>query len=176
MLIVLFLLTLASLLVVTIRGKSFLKDEVYANELVYHNYQNKKQCVISKNQPIVILFYNTKCRFCRYQLNILESKADSISSFCLYLLTTDSLYFKKEMNQKWQKLSRSSACTFGFIDQSDLLQKFGKIHTPSIVIFSADLQLYGVLRGVQDWRQILRTVNASKYDMKQQRTEATWKN
>jgi hypothetical protein len=159
------LLCLAILLVVTIKESFITRGDVFAKELLYYDSRGKKHCVVSKNQPVVVLVFNTMCRFCRYQLNILESKADSISSFTMYLLSTDSLFFQKEVEQKWQKLRGTPACIFGLLDKPRLLKKIDKIYEPSVLILSSDLRLYTLRRGVQSWQEILKTVNASKRDM-----------
>ena len=160
-----FLLILSISLVVTIKESSLKRGEGFAKELMYYDSSGKKKYVISKNQPIVILVFNTMCKFCCYQLNILESKADSISSFTMYLLSTDPLFFHKEVEQRWKKLRGTPACIFGLLDKSRLLDTVGKIYEPSILFLSSDLQLYTLRRGVQSWQEILRTVNASKHDM-----------
>ena len=95
----------------------------------------------------MIIYFNTNCEHCKYELSQLDKNAEKFNNIKVYLFTIEKDFFKKRAFEKWGNLYKNEGITFGIVQKSKYENKFGSMITPSIYIFNSSNKLKRKIRG-----------------------------
>jgi hypothetical protein len=102
-----------------------------APQFEYKNAHGEK-VIFQSHDFDIVMFFNTGCEHCVYQLELLNDNLDAFAQAQLYLLTSNE---KVDEFSKWKHLNASERVTWGTVSLETIKTNFGKPATPSFYIF-----------------------------------------
>ncbi|MBD3386444.1 redoxin domain-containing protein [candidate division KSB1 bacterium] len=105
-----------------------------APQFEYKNTHGEK-VIFQSHDFDIVMFFNTACEHCVYQLELLNANIETIAPAKLYLMTPEENYQQHEKFTKWKHLNTSGRVIWGTTRLKTIKQHFGNPATPSFYIF-----------------------------------------
>jgi hypothetical protein len=129
---------IAFILVYAFRAKvefGHLKNSVLS-EFSYMDESGREYYCLDSTKVTIIIWFHPECERCLYQLTIMNSNIGHLQDVCLFFLTDEHSFFQKKYRNIWPGLLESSYVRFGITDKSELVEKFGRLVSPTLLLFN----------------------------------------
>lgn len=103
------------------------------------NYQTRdgqQSPSADSTRVLVLMYFNRKCEYCLYQLELFEKNIGIFRNQRFVFLTSEADFFSAGLEKQWSMLSSRENCSFGMVPGNVFLNAFGTSSTPAIFIFS----------------------------------------
>jgi thioredoxin-related protein len=126
-------------------------------ELSFVDLAGDIRAVTRDSKMILIVYVQSHCEHCQYQLHVLNNYCKQLRGVRLYILTSDKNMFKEE--NKWERLMSAENVIVGSVDKSHFYQRFRTLIIPSIFIFDSSGKLAGKIYGEVKPQKLLRDIS-----------------
>lgn len=87
------------------------------------------------SRQALVLYFHSDCKYCQYELGLLNENLPKFNQTRLYLLTPEEDFFSAKKMQSWSNLVNSPVVSWGIVDGSEFKEKFGGKGFPTTFIF-----------------------------------------
>jgi len=125
------------------------------------NQYDKRQKMCRDKKTTIVMILSSKCRFCRFQLNVVRKNSEAFSACRLYLLSLDPLIQKDDDSTWWSDLSAKSNIYIGTVDKADVMRHFGAVKIPALFFYDQNKGLFAAKYGLLGWDEMKLILNQS---------------
>lgn len=116
-----------------------------------HLYQlNGEKTNLSKinknNRSTVIIFFNTECEFCQYEIEEIKNNVSLFKSTNIVLISSQEISELISFNKQYKLDSYPNILLFK-VDQADVRTTFGGVSSPAIFIYNPSGELLKTFSG-----------------------------
>jgi thioredoxin-related protein len=129
-------------------------EKVYAKKSVQNKIQNlsvaqlfkmdSTQFQMTSGRPILLVFFNSQCEHCQYELTELKKNLSSFEAVSVLLMSSENIATIKE------------AAEFVKINRDDVFENFGSLSVPHLFLYGADRKLIKEFKGETKIEAILQ--------------------
>ena len=113
------------------------------------------QFSLEAGKPVVLVFFNSGCEHCQYELSEIKKKLSSFKGTQLLFLSSENIAAIKTAAQPFTDLNLPNV-TFLKIDHEHVFEKFGALNVPHIFLYSANQKLVKEFKGETKIEVILK--------------------
>lgn len=110
---------------------------------------------LKETSPVVLIFFNSGCEHCQYELSEIKKKLSSFKGTQLLFLSSENIAAIKTAAQPFTDLNLPNV-TFLKIDHEHVFEKFGALNVPHIFLYSANQKLVKEFKGETKIEVILK--------------------
>jgi thioredoxin-related protein len=142
-------------------------EKVYAKKSVQNKIQNlsvaqlfkmdSTQFQMTSGRPILLVFFNSQCEHCQYELTELKKNLSSFEAVSVLLMSSENIATIKEAAQKFE-LAASPNAEFVKINRDDVFENYGSLSVPHLFLYGADRKLIKEFKGATKIEAILQYV------------------
>jgi thioredoxin-related protein len=115
--------------------KKILKVGESLPAITYLTRDGKQILSADSARILVLMYFNRKCEYCLYQLELFEKNIGIFRNQKFIFLTSEAEFFSAGLEKQWSRLSNQENCSFGMVPGNVFLNAFGTSSTPAIFIF-----------------------------------------
>jgi thioredoxin-related protein len=140
-------------------------EKVYAKKSVQNKIQNlsvaqlfkmdSTQFQMTSGRPILLVFFNSQCEHCQYELTELKKNLSSFEAVSVLLMSSENIATIKEAAQKFE-LAASPNAEFVKINRDDVFDNYGSLSVPHLFLYGADRKLIKEFKGETKIEAILQ--------------------
>jgi thioredoxin-related protein len=140
-------------------------EKVYAKKSVQNKIQNlsvaqlfkmdSTQFQMTSGRPILLVFFNSQCEHCQYELTELKKNLSSFEAVSVLLMSSENIATIKEAAQKFE-LAASPNAEFVKINRDDVFENYGSLSVPHLFLYGADRKLIKEFKGETKIEAILQ--------------------
>lgn len=140
-------------------------EKVYAKKSVQNKIQNlsvaqlfkmdSTQFQMTSGRPILLVFFNSQCEYCQYELTELKKNLSSFEAVSVLLMSSENIATIKEAAQKFE-LAASPNAEFVKINRDDVFENYGSLSVPHLFLYGADRKLIKEFKGETKIEAILQ--------------------
>lgn len=101
---------------------------------------------LKETSPVVLIFFNSGCEHCQYELSEIKKNLSSFSGTQLLFLSSENIASIKSAAEKYIGEIPSNI-NFLKINREDVFEKFGALSVPHIFVYSAEKKLVKEFKG-----------------------------
>ncbi|MFN7602113.1 MAG: peroxiredoxin family protein [Bacteroidota bacterium] len=101
---------------------------------------------LKETSPVVLIFFNSGCEHCQYELSEIKKNLSSFSGTQLLFLSSENITSIKSAAEKYIGEIPSNI-NFLKINREDVFEKFGALSVPHIFVYSAEKKLVKEFKG-----------------------------
>lgn len=120
--------------------------------------EGKEQIRSDKIHLVTILCFSSACEHCTYELSVIENSPDIFTGSLLYLITSETNYFKSGKHKKWKAIASNSNIKFCIVERNEFESKIESQKTPSFYFFNKDGKLVDKIYGEASTRRIVEGI------------------
>ena len=109
----------------------------------------------SDSTRCMVVFFHRACRFCSYELGVIDSNITSFNKVRIRLLTTEQSFFRRDFSSQWPQLATSDKVEWGIVNKQEFKRVFGTLFVPYLFFFNEYGILYEKMRGEVRIKKVL---------------------
>lgn len=113
------------------------------------------QFQMTSARPILLVFFNSECEHCQYELSELKKNLPYFKAITILLMSSENIATIKEAAQEFE-LAASPNAEFVKINRDDVFKNFGSLSVPHLFLYGTDRILIKEFKGETKIEAILQ--------------------